>query len=129
MVPFKWFIILIPCQAPFLEESILLVSRINTNFEIGHSNICSWLLLSSIPRSSVILLTIPWLSGFVSIILYSVHWFVGASYLSNTVSLILKFPFVVVHFCLSWRVWTNSLHHLHQYSFVIRWTLLYLSAI
>ena len=119
-------IILIPCQAPFVGESILLASRINANFEIRSSNIRSQLLSSSTPRYSATFLTIPWSSGFVFIILYNGHWLLGASSLSNAVSLILKFRFLVVHFCLSWRVWTNSLHRLHQNSLVICCNLLHL---
>ena len=117
-----WVIIFIACQAPFVGESLSLTSRINTNFEIGRSNIWSWLLLSSIPRSSITLLTIPWSSGFVLIVSHNGHGFLGGYFISNTTSLVLT----VVHFYLSWRVSTNSLRHLHQNSFVICYTLLHL---
>ena len=52
--------------------------------------------------------------------------FFCASSLSNTILLILKFRFVFVHLCLSWRVWINSLRHLHQKSFITCGTLLHL---
>ena len=37
-----------------------------------------------------------------------------------------SFALFLSYFCLFWRVWTNSLHHLHQNPFFICWTLLHL---